>query len=138
MFDIGFSEILVIAVVALIVIGPERLPKVARTLGHLFGRMQRYVTQVKSDIHRAMELAELGKVKREFETAARSFASDVQAQANDAERGLRDLQTSLDRDLDEAAAPPPPHPPPAPASPQLELGIDPPSDSQAPRRESSG
>ncbi len=50
MFDIGFSEIIVIAVVALIVIGPERLPKVARTLGHMFGRLQRYVNDVKADI----------------------------------------------------------------------------------------
>ena len=50
MFDVGLSEMMVIAVVALIVIGPERLPKVARTLGHLFGRMQRYVNDVKSDI----------------------------------------------------------------------------------------
>ena len=138
MFDIGFSELLVIGIVALVVIGPERLPKVARTLGHLFGRMQRYVTQVKSDIHREMELAELGKVKREFETAARSFESEVQSQASDAERELRELKTSLDRDLDEAAAPPAAETPAAPASPQLELGIEPPSGSQAPRRESSG
>ena len=49
MFDIGFSEIVVIAVVALIVIGPERLPKTARTLGHLFGRLQRYVADVKAE-----------------------------------------------------------------------------------------
>ena len=58
MFDIGFSELLVIAVVALIVIGPERLPKVARTVGHLIGRMQRYVNDVKADISREMELDE--------------------------------------------------------------------------------
>jgi Tat protein translocase TatB subunit len=63
MFDIGFSEIVVIAVVALIVIGPERLPKVARTLGHLFGRMQRYVNDVKADISREMELDELRKLQ---------------------------------------------------------------------------
>ena len=63
MFDIGFSEMLVIAVVALIVIGPERLPKVARTLGHLFGRMQRYVNDVKADISREMELEELRKLQ---------------------------------------------------------------------------
>ena len=62
MFDIGFSELLVIAIVALIVIGPERLPKVARTLGHLFGRMQRYVNDVKADITREMELEELRKL----------------------------------------------------------------------------
>ena len=77
MFDVGFSEMVVIGVVALVVLGPERLPKVARTLGVLFGRMQRYVAQVKSDINREMELAELGKVKTEFESAARSFQSEV-------------------------------------------------------------
>ena len=64
MFDIGFSEIVVIAVVALIVIGPERLPKTARTLGHLFGRLQRYVNDVKADINREMELDELRKLQR--------------------------------------------------------------------------
>src|SRR5215468_4501826 len=70
MFDIGFSEILVIALVALIVIGPERLPKVARTLGHLFGRMQRYVNDVKADIAREMELEELRKLQTTVEEAA--------------------------------------------------------------------
>ena len=64
MFDIGFSEIVVIAVVALIVIGPERLPKAARTLGHLFGRLQRYVTDVKADINREIELDELRKLQQ--------------------------------------------------------------------------
>src|SRR5712691_9648797 len=56
MFDVGFSELMVIAVVALIFIGPERLPRVARTLGHLFGRLQRYVNDVKADINRESEL----------------------------------------------------------------------------------
>jgi len=70
MFDIGFSEIVVIAVVALIVIGPERLPKVARTLGHLFGRMQRYVNDVKADISREMELDELRKLQATVQDAA--------------------------------------------------------------------
>jgi len=56
MFDVGFSELMVIAVVALIAIGPERLPGVARTLGHLMGRLQRYVNEVKSDIRREIEL----------------------------------------------------------------------------------
>jgi Tat protein translocase TatB subunit len=59
MFDIAFSEIALIAVVALVVIGPERLPKVARTLGHMFGRLQRYVNDVKADINREIELDEL-------------------------------------------------------------------------------
>jgi sec-independent protein translocase protein TatB len=77
MFDIGFSELLVIAVVALLVIGPERLPKVARTAGHMFGRLQRYVNEVKSDIQREMELDELRKLRSQFEDAARSVQDSV-------------------------------------------------------------
>jgi sec-independent protein translocase protein TatB len=77
MFDIGFSELMVIGVVALIVIGPERLPKVARTVGHLFGRMQRYVNDVKADISREMELDELRKLQASMQDAARSFESSV-------------------------------------------------------------
>ena len=77
MFDIGFSEMLVVAVVALIVIGPERLPKVARTLGHMFGRMQRYVNDVKSDISREMELEELRKLQATVEDAARAIETSV-------------------------------------------------------------
>jgi sec-independent protein translocase protein TatB len=138
MFDIGFSEMVVCAIVALVVIGPERLPRVARTAGHIFGRLQRYVTQVKSDINREMELAELGKVKTEFENAARSFQSEVQSQATSVEREVRELQTSLDssdtpapaladKDLAEPAAGSSEATPAAPASPQLELGIDEPA-----------
>lgn len=123
MFDIGFSELFVIGVVALVVIGPERLPKVARTAGHLFGRLQRYVTQVKSDISREMELAELGKVKSEFESAARSFQSDVESGAAQAEREFRDVQAAIDRELVEGPLPGA-QSAPEPASPQLELGIE--------------
>jgi sec-independent protein translocase protein TatB len=141
MFDIGFSEMLVCAVVALVVIGPEKLPRVARTMGHLFGRLQRYVSQVKTDIHREMEAADLGKVKTEFESAARSFQADVEAKANETEREVRDLQ----RDISDAAsamepASPveaaPSEPLPAP-SPQLELGIGEP-ESEPARKQSSG
>jgi sec-independent protein translocase protein TatB len=95
MFDIGFSELVVIGVVALVVIGPERLPKVARTLGHLFGRLQRYVTQVKADINREIEAADLGKVKSEFESAARSFQADVESHAADARAGIQAAQDSI-------------------------------------------
>jgi|SRR5688572_98795 len=141
MFDIGFSEMLVCAVVALVVIGPERLPRVARTLGHLFGRMQRYVTQVKSDIHREMEMADLGKVKTEFESAARTFKSEVEATAGETEREWRELQSSVDRGLEDPipdaapaeAAPAPPEP-----SPQLELGIEAPAAKPAPRDAAGG
>jgi sec-independent protein translocase protein TatB len=129
---------LVCAVVALVVIGPEKLPRVARTLGHLFGRLQRYVTQVKSDIHREMENADLGKVKTEFETAARSFQSEFESKAQETEREVRELQTALDRDIADAAAVVSPEPAPAPleapASPQLELGIEEPAAPPAPRQ----
>ena len=134
MFDIGFSEMLVIGIVALVVIGPERLPKVARTLGHLFGRLQRYVTQVKTDINREMELAELGKVKTEFESAARSFQTDMESKASEAEREIREVQESIDRELAAKAQPAEAAPPEtAPASPQLELGIESPAPGDKPR-----
>ena len=129
MFDFGFSKLLLIGIVALIVIGPERLPRVARTLGHLYGRLQRYVTQVKSDIHREMEAAELGKVKSEFENAARAFQDEVETHARDAEREIREAETAIERSLDIHAPPanepvPPADAAVAPASPQLELGIE--------------
>src|SRR5262245_12296410 len=97
MFDIGFSELLVIAVVALIVIGPERLPKVARTLGHLFGRMQRYVNDVKADITREMELEELKKLQTTVEDAARAIHTSV-------DKEIRETQAELDK-VAEAANP---------------------------------
>jgi sec-independent protein translocase protein TatB len=126
MFDIGFSELFVIGVVALVVIGPERLPKVARTLGHLFGRLQRYVTQVKADIGREMDAAELSKVKTEFESAARSFKSDVESSAAQMEREMREAQSTIERELEgKAAAPAEPAPEAPPPSPQMELGIEP-------------
>jgi sec-independent protein translocase protein TatB len=134
MFDIGFSEMLVCAIVALVVIGPEKLPRVARTLGHLFGRMQRYVTQVKSDIHREMEMADLGKVKTEFEDAARSFQSAVESNVSETEREMRELQTSIGEPAAEER-------PPAAVeerSPQLELGIGEPVEKVPPRREATG
>ncbi|MDD2884586.1 MAG: Sec-independent protein translocase protein TatB [Dechloromonas sp.] len=77
MFDIGFSELIVIGVVALVVIGPERLPKVARTLGLLLGRAQRYVNDVKSDINREMQLDELKKLQAQVTDSARSLEDSV-------------------------------------------------------------
>ena len=82
MFDISFTEIVVIAVVALIVLGPERLPRVARTLGHLFGRAQRYVNDVKNDIRHEMELEELRKVKTSVQEAAISIENTIRTEIN--------------------------------------------------------
>jgi sec-independent protein translocase protein TatB len=137
MFGIGFSELLVIGVVALIVIGPERLPRVARTLGHLFGRMQRYVNDVKADISREMELEELRKLQTDVQDAARSFEDTVTKE-------IRDTETQLQSVADTVAAPPaapqavaelPPAPGTAgaPTPGQLELGLERPADAQPPR-----
>jgi len=95
MFDIAFTEIVIIALVALIVVGPERLPKVARTLGHLFGRLQRYVSQVKTDISREMELDELRKLKGSMEDAARGLESGFQQEMRSAESGVRKIEQDL-------------------------------------------
>src|SRR5512139_2897243 len=89
MFDIGFSELLVIGVVALIVIGPERLPKVARTMGHLYVRLQRYVSTVKSDISREIQLDEIKRAGQSFKESVESAASDVEQQATVVDDYLR-------------------------------------------------
>lgn len=77
MFDVGFSELVVIGVVALIVIGPERLPRVARTIGILAGRLQRYVSDVKADINREVELDELRKMRDSVQQAAADIKNTV-------------------------------------------------------------
>jgi len=107
-FDIGFSELLVIGLVALIVIGPERLPRVARTVGHLAGRLQRYVNDVKADINREMELDELRKMRDEMQQAATEMESSVRKELGETEQALNQAVT-------EAAAPAP-APASAPAS----------------------
>ena len=77
MFDVGFSELLAIGLVALIVIGPERLPKVARMAGVLLGRLQRYVSDVKSDINRELQLDELKKLQEQVSDQARNLNTSV-------------------------------------------------------------
>ncbi len=128
MFDIGFSELMVIAVVALIVIGPERLPKVARTLGHLFGRMQRYVNDVKADISREMELDELKKLQTSMQDAARSFEQSVTREVNTTETELQKIAqeenpTTLPLPAPETAAAP--ETVPSEPMPQMELELPP-------------
>jgi sec-independent protein translocase protein TatB len=95
MFDIGFSEIVVIGVVALVVIGPERLPRTARTLGHLFGRLQRYVNEVKADINREMELDELRRLRTEVQGAASELKESVTRMATEVETGVRSVEQQL-------------------------------------------
>lgn len=77
MIDFGFDKIALIGAVALIVIGPEKLPRVARTVGHLVGKAQRYVADVKAEVNRSIELEDLKKMKTEFEDAARNVHQSV-------------------------------------------------------------
>ncbi len=97
MIDFGFDKLALIGAVALIVIGPEKLPKVARTVGHLFGKAQRYVADVKAEVNRSIELEELKKMKTQFEDAARDVQSSV-------EQEVRDASTSFESDWREATA----------------------------------
>jgi len=100
-FDIGFSEILVIMLVALVVIGPERLPKVARTLGHLWGRTQRYVNSVKKDISSSVELEELREMERKVKFEADAIQRSVQQASNDIDHDLRQLERDLEQPVRE-------------------------------------
>jgi sec-independent protein translocase protein TatB len=103
MFDLGFSELMVIGVVALIVIGPERLPRMARTVGHLAGRLQRYVSDVKADINREIELDELRKMRDSMQQAASNFESTVQSEVS---KTQTDLNKSVE-ELNQAVETPP-------------------------------
>jgi len=98
MIDLGLSKIAIIGVVALVVIGPEKLPKVARMAGSLYGRMQRYLHEVKSEVSREIELDELRNLKKEVEETAQSIRSDVesavQGTIDDVESAWRDLPSS--------------------------------------------
>ena len=93
MFDISFTEIMVIEVVALIVVGPERLPKVARTLGHLLGRVRRYVSDVKNDIQREMEVEELNELHSSVQEAAHSIENSVREEVSELQAAT-DIRTT--------------------------------------------
>ena len=138
MIDVNFSELLVIAVVALVVVGPERLPKVARTLGLLFGRVQRYVAEVKTDINRELKLEELRKVEADMRASASSMEHTMTDEVNRAEQGIKaaaesiEAQVTLPQPAMQAPSPTPATPDApvepaasaAPVSPQLELGLE--------------
>lgn len=89
------TELMLIGVVALIVIGPEKLPKVARTVGHLLGRAQRYVNDVKGDIQREVEIDELRKMKQEMESAAQSVKNSFTKTETDIRQGLQEPMDDL-------------------------------------------
>lgn len=105
MFDIGFSELIVIALVALIVIGPERLPRVARTLGALLGRAQRYVNDVKSDIQREVDLDELKSIRSTFHDAAKSVEQSVSQAGEELQAAGESLNHSFSATAENNSAP---------------------------------
>lgn len=90
MIDLGFDKLALIGAVALIVIGPERLPRVARTVGHLLGKAQRYVADVKAEVNRSIELEELKKMKSHIEETARGMEQSVQQEMHNVTHALDD------------------------------------------------
>lgn len=96
MIDLGISKLALIGAVALIVIGPEKLPRVARTVGTLLGKAQRYVNDVKAEVNRSMELEELKKMKESMESAARDVQTSVESTTSDFEKSWSEATAGLE------------------------------------------
>ena len=130
MFDFSFSELMLIMVVALIVIGPERLPKVARTMGHLWGRAQRYVNGVKADIERDMAVEEYRQLQQKIQAEAGALEQSVRQVKQTADQQVQQINeavaklSSPENSLPEQASQPPMQPavpsPPAPPADKSE------------------
>jgi sec-independent protein translocase protein TatB len=95
MFDFSISELVVIMVVALVVIGPERLPKVARTMGHLWGRAQRYVNGVKADIARDMAVEEFRQLQQQVQAEAGALEQSVKQAAQTANQQVQQINEAV-------------------------------------------
>ena len=102
MIDFGFDKLALIGAVALIVIGPEKLPRVARTVGTLIGKAQRYVADVKAEVNRSIELEDLKKMKTQFEDAARNVEQSVSSEIN---QTTSDLQSAWQPPLEQTMPP---------------------------------
>lgn len=96
MIDFGFDKMALIGAVALIVIGPEKLPRVARTVGHLLGKAQRYMADVKAEVNKSIELEELKKMKGQFEDAARDVEKSVSDQVQETTTALESAWANAD------------------------------------------
>ena len=108
MLDLGLSKMALIGAVALIVIGPEKLPRVARTVGTLLGKAQRYVADVKAEVNRSMDLEELKKMKDTVESAAREVEQSVQTTASNFEKDWAETTAGLSSPEPTGWEPPPP------------------------------
>jgi len=104
MFDFSFGELALISAVALIVLGPERLPKVARTVGEWAGKAQRYVSQVKADINREIELSELKKLQEQARDVARSIETSVQDNVSSLKSGFQSTANELQSGFEDPAS----------------------------------
>ena len=102
MFDIGFSELLLIAVVALVVIGPERLPGVARNIGRFTGRLQRYVNDIKRDFNREIEFDEIRRLQQEMESTVQSMQASVRAVEASLQQEVKPREEVLATSLEQA------------------------------------
>jgi sec-independent protein translocase protein TatB len=114
MFGVDFSEIMVIMIVALIVIGPERLPKVARTMGEWWGRLQRYINRIKADVTTSMELEELRELERKIKAEADALERTVQQASNNINQEARKLEKEIEPPTPVSSNPTPPAEPPLP------------------------
>ncbi|KAB0642813.1 Sec-independent protein translocase protein TatB [Burkholderia latens] len=103
MLDLGLSKMALIGVVALVVLGPERLPRVARTAGALFGRAQRYINDVKAEVSREIELDALRTMKTDFEAAARNVETTIHDNLREHEKELNDTWNSAVGGLNEGS-----------------------------------
>lgn len=105
MFDISFMELLVISIVALIVIGPERLPTVARTLGNLYGRCRNFVYSVRTDIHNEMRMEELEKMQSSVQETVQSIEDSVQQGVDQLKTAVADVKTEVNSPVNLSASP---------------------------------
>ncbi|MDX8379779.1 MAG: Sec-independent protein translocase protein TatB [Gallionella sp.] len=95
MFDFSLAELVIIMLVALVVIGPERLPKVARTLGHLYGRAQRYINTVKSDITRDLAIDEYKQLQQKVQAEATALQQSVQQAAQTVDQQVQEMNQAV-------------------------------------------
>ena len=102
MIDLGVSKLALIAVVALVVVGPERLPKIARMAGNLFGRAQRYMADVKSEVSRQMDIEEFKKLREESALAFKDVESSIQSTVQEAGANLSDQADIFDNSFSRA------------------------------------